>query len=114
MTGRVGRYARQFDGVDDYAVIPRDDAIDSDSGHDFAVTGWSKPAPVQAWTATVDNNTIEKWSDAYGYPYVIPSLNQTAGARAGSIFAERWDGQHGRSLHSITRIDDGRFHMIRR
>jgi Concanavalin A-like lectin/glucanases superfamily/Bacterial TSP3 repeat/Bacterial Ig-like domain len=111
-SGQVGNYALQLDGVDDYAVIPDDDAIDFDTNHDFAVAAWLKPDPAQAWTATVENNVIEKWSGAGGYPYVIRYLNQTAGARAGKIYAERWDGQHGPSLQSTARIDDGRFHHV--
>ena len=112
VTGQVGSYALQFDGVDDYAVIPDDDTIDFDPNHDFAVAAWIKPASAQAWTATVDNNVIEKWSGAGGYPYSIRYLNQTAGANAGKISAGRWDGQNGPWLQSTTRIDDGRFHHV--
>ena len=112
VSGQVGSYALQLDGVDDYAVIPDDDAIDFDANHDFAVAAWIKPAPAQVWTATVDNNVIEKWSSAGGYPYSIRYLNQTAGANAGKISAGRWDGQNGPWLQSTTRIDDGRFHHV--
>ena len=82
VSGQVGSYALQLDGVDDYAVVPDDDAIDFDANHDFAVAAWIKPAPAQIWTATVDNNVIEKWSSAGGYPYSIRYLNQTAGAKS--------------------------------
>jgi uncharacterized repeat protein (TIGR01451 family) len=112
VSGQVGNYALSLDGVDDYAVVPDDDAIDFDPNHDFAVTAWLKPDPVQAWNASIENRVIEKWSGAYGYPYVIRYFNQTAGARAGRLYAERWDGEHGPSLQSTTRIDDGRFHHV--
>ena len=110
---RAGRgYALGLDGVDDYAAIPDDDAIDFDANHDFAVTAWIKADPAQVWTATVDNNVIEKWSSNGGYPYSIRYLNQTAGANAGKISGGRWDGQNGPWLQSTTRIDDGRFHHV--
>ena len=111
-SGQVGSYALQFDGVDDSAAIPDSDALDFDNNQDFAIMAWIKPAPVQAWTATVDNNVVEKWSGSAGYPYSIRYLNQTAGANAGKISAGRWDGTNGPWLQSTTRIDDGRFHHV--
>jgi hypothetical protein len=112
VTGQAGRYALHYDGVDDYAVVPDNDAIDFDTVHDFAIAAWIKPDPAQAWTQTVDNNVIEKWSGAGGYPYSIRYLNQTAGVNAGKISGGRWDGQNGPWLQSTTRIDDGRFHHV--
>ncbi|NIV37396.1 MAG: hypothetical protein GWN58_50650, partial [Anaerolineae bacterium] len=59
-----------------------------------------------------DNDVIEKWSGSDGYPFVIRYLNRTAGAREGTIWAARYDGENNPAVSSKARINDGVFHHV--
>ncbi len=109
--GQLGS-AFSFDGVDDYVSIPDSDDVDFAASQDFAVMAWIKPAAQQLWTATTDNDVIEKWSGATAYPYVVRYVNSTGGANAGKISAARYDRSTSTVLTSASAINDGKFHHV--
>jgi hypothetical protein len=104
--------ALEFNGGGDYVKIPDNDSIDFGKDDDFTVAAWIKPERQQKDTNFGDNDVIEKWSGRSGYPYVIRFLNQTTGAREGTIVAARYDGTKNPSVASTTRINDGVFHHV--
>lgn len=104
--------AADLNGVDDYAQIPDNKAIDPGKDDDFSITLWVKPGPHQPDDGSGDNSIIEKWSAGQDrYPYAIRYLNQNSDD-AGKVYAGRYDGAHNPLVTSAHAINDGEFHHI--
>jgi Ca2+-binding RTX toxin-like protein len=105
--------AISFDGIDDYVVIPNSDAINFDNNQNFTVELWVKIDPNQVDLDYVDNDILEKWSNAAPgtpdrpYPFVIRYFRDT-----NTIQAARYDGTNGAGAVSITKFNDGQYHHI--
>jgi hypothetical protein len=84
-SGRFGNpnSAYQFDGIDDYIIIPHDSSLSFDIDDDFAISLWVKIAGAQNWTNSEANVIMSKWIDESGagtnegYPYTIYMYNQS-------------------------------------
>jgi hypothetical protein len=91
----------KLDGVNDYAQIADNDAIDFSSSQNFTVE-----ARVRTTGSTDNDAILEKWSQSGGYPFVIRYKSN------GTVIAARYDGSNNPSVTSTTAINDGKFHHI--
>ncbi len=96
-----------FDGTNGYVQIPNSDQFNFKKDEDFAVAFWIRPEDPQADVNAGDNDVVEKWAGAQGYPFVIRYNNAN-----GKIHASRWDGAAGPTVASKTKVNDGVFHHI--
>lgn len=90
----------QVDGVNDYAEIADNDAIDFSNNQDFTVE-----VRVKTDGSTDNDAIVEKWNQSGGYPYVIRYKNN-------KILAARWDSSNNPSITSTSNINDGQFHHV--
>ena len=110
--GVYNQNALSLNGTSSYATIADNDAIDFGKDEDFTVSVWIKAAPNQPYTRHGDNDVVEKWSGAGGYPYVIRYANKKSGANNGKLYAGRYDGSKGVTITSNKTIHDGSFHHV--
>ncbi|MFN8347784.1 MAG: LamG domain-containing protein [Spirosomataceae bacterium] len=102
--------ALNLDGVNDYVAIPS--AVGNfNTNENFTVSAWVRPG-IQTDLGAGDNDMIEKWNGAGGYPFVVRFFNQTAGGNAGKIAVGRYDGINGPNITSSVTINDGKWHHI--
>lgn len=100
--------ALDFDGINDYVVIPDDNSYDFNTNSDFTVEVWIKiPSLPQRDLDTGDNDIVEKWSQSGGYPFVIRYFNITK-----KIVAARWDGTISSSVETTSLLNDDQWHHI--
>jgi hypothetical protein len=91
----------KLDGVNDYAQIADNDAIDFTKDQNFTVE-----ARVRTTGSTDNDAILEKWSQSGGYPFVIRYKAN------GTVIAARYDGSKNPSIISTSTINDGEFHHL--
>lgn len=96
-----------LDGEDDYVQISDSDSIDFDTDDNFTVSVWISFPAVQKDMGNNDNDILEKWSGASGYPYVIRYLNQGDSTNKGKVIVARYDGTQDPKIISTTSLNDG-------
>jgi len=106
--------AYEFDGQSNDIRIADSPQVDFAQSQDFAVAFWVKAADIQPFTASGDNDIIEKWdgkAKSPSYPYVIRYLNQKSNNH-GKIAVGRYDGDNNPSFVSTVKVNDDQFHHI--
>lgn len=97
-----------LDGINDYVLIPDNDAIDFGVDDDFTVEVWIKvPSTPQPDMTFIDSDIIEKWSGSGGYPFVIRYL-----ANTNKINVARYDGSISAGIVSSTSFNDDQWHHV--
>jgi hypothetical protein len=91
----------KLDGVNDYAQIADNDAIDFTKDQNFTVE-----ARVRTTGSTDNDAILEKWSQSGGYPFVIRYKAN------GTVLAARYDGLKNPTITSTSTINDGEFHHL--
>jgi hypothetical protein len=100
--------ALNFDGIDDYVVIPDNDLYDFGVNDDFTVeVSLKTPSTPQVDLGNIDNDIVEKWSQFGGYPFVIRYFRNT-----NTIVAARFDGTNSPNISSTTMVNDDQWHHI--
>ena len=62
----------EFNGTTQYATLPDTDTVtDFTTANNYTISCWVWVASTQNNTATSDNDIVEKWAGAGGYPYVV-------------------------------------------
>ena len=105
-------YALVFNGIDSYAVLPKEKAqnINFEKNQDFTIELWVKADLRQADIQDEYNSILEKWDgdSKKGYPYAIRYDNSS-----NKIVCSRYDGAYNTPLLiSKTAINDGEIHHI--
>jgi len=96
--------ALDFDGSNDYVVIPDHDGLDFSYNQDFSVSFWIKDNGPNDNQDTI----LRKWAGSGGYPYGFDYRSVT-----GSIAFARWDTTNGPSTGVGTiPINDGLWHHV--
>lgn len=108
--------AYQFDGVDDYIVVPDTNLLDFDFSEDFSVAAWVRIPPTQNHTTGSTRNIIViKWKvvgvNPDPYAYTLSVMNQTA-ATPGGVRAVKHDRTCNNTPinESAVTINDSTFH----
>ncbi|MFZ1783605.1 MAG: PKD-like domain-containing protein [Ferruginibacter sp.] len=104
--------ALNFDGNSDFVSIPSTANNNFAFNQDFTVSVNVKAPATQVWTSNTDNDIVEKWSSAGGYPFVIRMFNQNAGANNGKVQVARFDGGNNPNILSTATINDNNWHQI--
>ena len=91
---RSGDSAYQFNGVDQFIMIPNAEQNNFTYGQDFSISLWVKVDQVQKDLNASLNDIIRKWrGDTQGYPFAIVYYNQTAADSSRNRFCfVRYDG----------------------
>lgn len=105
--------AYYFDGSGDYLRIANASQINFTRNQNFSVSFWMKANANQVDLGNGDNDVVEKWTGASGYPFVVRYLNSKQGVNEGTVHAARWNGSASASVGSNgVKINDGQFHHI--
>ena len=101
--------ALTLDGVDDYMVVPHDEAFNFDVDDDFTIEAWVRFSGT-AGTGSGTPGIIEKWDDTLNpYPFVLRTRRSN-----GQFACNRWGGgEPSYGLESIrTGLNDGVWHHV--
>ena len=114
----IGGMILDFDGKDDFVIIPHHEDLNPGAQTPFTIEVWVKVAKVQPYLKNYDHSIIEKWEGALPhearYPYVIRYLDERSPADPGGVVAARYDAGHVYEVRSDPGLsmNDGAYHHI--
>ena len=112
--------AYEFDGVNDYIMVPYSTVLDFDVNDDYTISLWVKPNAVQNSASEVVNEILSKRNDIgggqnEGFPFSLRYYNETSTAYSpGTIFAPRFDKDcnNRADMRSNTAVNDQFHHIV--